>query len=147
MMMCRRRAIGVLSPYDRGSVTPTGAVIRADRKTAPVSRTALSIAESTSGPACRGCCGVSAYECCVSAMAPISGRVSTLNVLAEWHVARRQSILSSRRTIMDTKTLMSPNPDQVRDQQRETWDRFSVGWKKWDAMVLGWLGPYGAAMI
>ncbi len=32
---------------------------------------------------------------------------------------------------------MSAHLDQIRDQQRETWDRFSAGWKKWDALVLG----------
>ncbi len=48
---------------------------------------------------------------------------------------------------MNTKTSTSSNLDQIRDQQRETWDRFSAGWKKWDAMVLGWLAPYGEAMI
>ena len=48
---------------------------------------------------------------------------------------------------MNTETRPSSNLDQIRDQQRETWDRFSTGWKKWDAMVLGWLAPYGEAMI
>lgn len=48
---------------------------------------------------------------------------------------------------MDTKVRATSNLDQIRDQQRETWDRFSAGWKKWDAMVLGWLAPYGEAMI
>ncbi len=48
---------------------------------------------------------------------------------------------------MDTKARTTSNLDQIRDQQRETWDRFSAGWKKWDAMVLGWLAPYGEAMI
>lgn len=42
---------------------------------------------------------------------------------------------------------MSAHLDQMRDQQRETWDRFSAGWKKWDALVLGWLAPFGEAMI
>ena len=42
---------------------------------------------------------------------------------------------------------MSSNLDQIRDQQRETWDQFSAGWKKWDEMVLGWLAPFGEAMI
>src|SRR3972149_1985315 len=50
-------------------------------------------------------------------------------------------------TTMNTETRMSSNLDQIRDQQRETWDRFSAGWKKWDAMVLGWLAPFGEAMI
>jgi ubiquinone/menaquinone biosynthesis C-methylase UbiE len=42
---------------------------------------------------------------------------------------------------------MSSNLDQIRDQQRATWDQFSAGWKKWDEMVLGWLVPFGKAMI
>ena len=42
---------------------------------------------------------------------------------------------------------MPANSDQIRDQQRDAWDRFSAGWKKWDDLVLGWLAPYGAAMI
>jgi ubiquinone/menaquinone biosynthesis C-methylase UbiE len=42
---------------------------------------------------------------------------------------------------------VAPNLDEIRDQQRDTWDRFSAGWKKWDAIVLGWLAPFGAAMI
>lgn len=37
--------------------------------------------------------------------------------------------------------------DEIRDQQRATWDKFSVGWQKWDGEVLGWLAPFGAAMI
>lgn len=37
--------------------------------------------------------------------------------------------------------------DQIRDQQRDTWDRFSAGWKKWDNLVMSWLGPFGAAML
>ena len=42
---------------------------------------------------------------------------------------------------------MPSNLDTIRDQQRETWDRFSAGWRKWDGMVLGWLAPFGEAMI
>jgi hypothetical protein len=37
--------------------------------------------------------------------------------------------------------------DHVRDQQRDTWDRFSTGWRRWDATVGEWLVPFGAAMI
>jgi ubiquinone/menaquinone biosynthesis C-methylase UbiE len=48
---------------------------------------------------------------------------------------------------MNTETRMSSNLDQIRDQQRETWDRFSAGWKKWDELVLDWLNPFGEAMI
>jgi ubiquinone/menaquinone biosynthesis C-methylase UbiE len=42
---------------------------------------------------------------------------------------------------------MSSHLEQIRDQQRDTWDRFSAGWKKWDGMVLSWLAPFGEAMI
>ena len=42
---------------------------------------------------------------------------------------------------------MPSNLDTIRDQQRETWDRFSTGWRKWDDLVLGWLAPFGDAMI
>lgn len=42
---------------------------------------------------------------------------------------------------------MSMKLDEIRDQQRDTWDRFSAGWKKWDSLVLSWLAPFGAAMI
>jgi ubiquinone/menaquinone biosynthesis C-methylase UbiE len=42
---------------------------------------------------------------------------------------------------------MSANLDDIRNQQRETWDKFSAGWKKWDSLVLGWLAPFGDAML
>jgi ubiquinone/menaquinone biosynthesis C-methylase UbiE len=42
---------------------------------------------------------------------------------------------------------MPGNFDAIRDQQRDTWDRFSAGWKKWDKLVLGWLAPFGDAML
>lgn len=42
---------------------------------------------------------------------------------------------------------MSANLDDIRDQQRETWDKFSAGWKKWDSLVLGWLAPFGDTML
>jgi ubiquinone/menaquinone biosynthesis C-methylase UbiE len=42
---------------------------------------------------------------------------------------------------------MASNLDHIRDQQRDTWDRFSTGWKKWDELVLSWLAPFGEAMI
>lgn len=48
---------------------------------------------------------------------------------------------------MSTETRTPSNLDQIRDQQRETWDKFSAGWKKWDEMVQGWLAPVGETMI
>ena len=37
--------------------------------------------------------------------------------------------------------------DEIREQQRQTWDRFSAGWTRWDALVARWLAPVGAEMI
>jgi ubiquinone/menaquinone biosynthesis C-methylase UbiE len=37
--------------------------------------------------------------------------------------------------------------EEIREQQRDTWDHFSAGWKKWDELVLGWLAPFGDAML
>ena len=37
--------------------------------------------------------------------------------------------------------------EQIRDQQRETWSKFSSGWKKWDELVLNWLAPVGQDLI
>ncbi|MDZ4092204.1 MAG: methyltransferase domain-containing protein [Arthrobacter sp.] len=42
---------------------------------------------------------------------------------------------------------MSASPEQITDQQRNTWDEFSTGWRKWDAEVLGWHAPFGDAVI
>jgi ubiquinone/menaquinone biosynthesis C-methylase UbiE len=42
---------------------------------------------------------------------------------------------------------MSTKLDEIRDQQQATWDKFSGGWKKWDALVLSWLAPVGAEII
>ena len=41
-----------------------------------------------------------------------------------------------------TKGVLMPSQlEQIRDHQRETWDKFSSGWKKWDKLVLNWLAP------
>ncbi|MCQ1854022.1 methyltransferase domain-containing protein [Neorhizobium galegae] len=48
---------------------------------------------------------------------------------------------------MEGATGMPGNLDDIRDQQRDTWDRFSAGWKKWDEPVLRWLAPFGDAML
>ena len=42
---------------------------------------------------------------------------------------------------------MSASAEQIRDQQRNTWDEFSAGWRKWDAEILGWHAPFGDAVI
>ncbi|MFZ4518016.1 MAG: class I SAM-dependent methyltransferase [Microthrixaceae bacterium] len=37
--------------------------------------------------------------------------------------------------------------DDVREQQRQTWDEFSHGWEKWDRLVLPMLEPVGEEML
>ena len=40
-----------------------------------------------------------------------------------------------------------PSADQIRDGQRATWARLSVGWEKWDSVIVDQLGPVGAAIV
>ena len=42
---------------------------------------------------------------------------------------------------------MSASAEQIRDQQRSTWDEFSAGWRKWDTELLGWHEPFADAVI
>lgn len=42
---------------------------------------------------------------------------------------------------------MSLPLEQIRNQQRQTWDTFSSGWKKWDAVVLDWVAAVGQELI
>ncbi|KQN87266.1 class I SAM-dependent methyltransferase [Arthrobacter sp. Leaf69] len=42
---------------------------------------------------------------------------------------------------------MSASAEQIRDQQRSTWDEFSAGWRKWDAEVMDWHASFGDAVI
>lgn len=42
---------------------------------------------------------------------------------------------------------MEQQLNQIRDLQRQTWDKFSPGWKKWDAYVMNWLAPVGEELI
>ena len=38
--------------------------------------------------------------------------------------------------------------DEIREQQQhQTWDRFSPGWMKWDALVMEMLAPVGAEIL
>jgi len=42
---------------------------------------------------------------------------------------------------------METTLEQVRDQQQATWNKFSAGWKKWDDLVLSWIGPVRDALL
>ena len=43
--------------------------------------------------------------------------------------------------------VMEPELEQIREQQRESWNRFSPGWKKWDTLTMDFLQPMGQEMI
>jgi SAM-dependent methyltransferase len=40
-----------------------------------------------------------------------------------------------------------PSAQEIRDAQRATWAQLSVGWEKWDSIIMNQLGPVSAAMI
>ena len=40
-----------------------------------------------------------------------------------------------------------PEAEEIREQQRRTWDRFSGGWEKWDRLVLPMLQPVGDELL
>ncbi|MTH16760.1 class I SAM-dependent methyltransferase [Flavobacterium sp. LC2016-01] len=42
---------------------------------------------------------------------------------------------------------MEPHLEQIRDQQKQSWNKFSGGWKKWDDLVMDFLKPMGDEII
>ncbi|MEP7233779.1 MAG: class I SAM-dependent methyltransferase [Ignavibacteriota bacterium] len=42
---------------------------------------------------------------------------------------------------------MEPAAEQIRDQQKATWNKFSSGWRKWDEFTMDFLAPMGEALI
>jgi ubiquinone/menaquinone biosynthesis C-methylase UbiE len=42
---------------------------------------------------------------------------------------------------------MEQQLEQIREQQKESWNRFSSGWKKWDELVMDFLKPVGNEII
>ncbi len=43
--------------------------------------------------------------------------------------------------------MMEPQLEQIREQQKETWNKFSAGWRKWDDFTMEWLKPMGDEII
>jgi len=37
--------------------------------------------------------------------------------------------------------------EQIREQQKQTWDKFSPGWKKWDSWTMNFLRPMGNEIV
>jgi ubiquinone/menaquinone biosynthesis C-methylase UbiE len=42
---------------------------------------------------------------------------------------------------------MEPQHELIREQQKQSWDKFSPGWKKWDQFNMAFLRPMGEAII
>jgi len=42
---------------------------------------------------------------------------------------------------------MEAQLEQIREQQKATWDKFSPGWKKWDELTMDFLQPMGDEII
>jgi len=42
---------------------------------------------------------------------------------------------------------MEQQLEQIREQQKESWNNFSSGWKKWDALAMDFLKPMGDEII
>jgi ubiquinone/menaquinone biosynthesis C-methylase UbiE len=43
--------------------------------------------------------------------------------------------------------MMNQQLEEIRDKQKESWNRFSPGWKKWDSLTMDFLSPMGKAII
>ncbi|MDP3666085.1 MAG: class I SAM-dependent methyltransferase, partial [Sediminibacterium sp.] len=42
---------------------------------------------------------------------------------------------------------MEQQLEQIRQQQKESWNKFSAGWKKWDDLTMDFLQPMGNEII
>jgi ubiquinone/menaquinone biosynthesis C-methylase UbiE len=42
---------------------------------------------------------------------------------------------------------MNKEQQAIREQQQQSWNKFSAGWKKWDAMTMDFMEPVGREMI
>ena len=42
---------------------------------------------------------------------------------------------------------MELESQQISEQQKDSWNKFSAGWKKWDLLMMDFLKPIGDEMI
>lgn len=42
---------------------------------------------------------------------------------------------------------MNQQQEEIREQQKQSWNKFSAGWKKWDEMTMNFLKPMGQEII
>jgi ubiquinone/menaquinone biosynthesis C-methylase UbiE len=45
------------------------------------------------------------------------------------------------------KSVMEQQFEQIREQQRASWNQFSIGWQKWDCLMMGFSKPMGNEII
>jgi ubiquinone/menaquinone biosynthesis C-methylase UbiE len=57
----------------------------------------------------------------------------------------QDSKLTAKKLTM--KNNMERQLKEIREQQKETWNKFSSGWKKWDDITMDWLKPMGDEII
>lgn len=50
-------------------------------------------------------------------------------------------------TVITDKCKMEAQLSQIREQQKEVWNRFSPGWKKWDELTMDFLKPMADSII
>ena len=43
--------------------------------------------------------------------------------------------------------VMNQQQEEIREQQKQSWNKFSAGWKKWDDMTMNFLKPMGQEII
>lgn len=51
------------------------------------------------------------------------------------------------KTVILPPRAAQPTLDEIREQQRQSWNKFAPGWKKWDAFAMEFLRPMGEAII
>jgi ubiquinone/menaquinone biosynthesis C-methylase UbiE len=49
--------------------------------------------------------------------------------------------------LLHKKIIMEQALDQIREKQKESWNKFSPGWRKWDKMTMDFLNPQSLEMI
>jgi ubiquinone/menaquinone biosynthesis C-methylase UbiE len=54
---------------------------------------------------------------------------------------------SPNSTISKTSAKMEQQLQEIREQQKATWNKFSSGWKKWDDLTMSFLKPIGDEII
>lgn len=57
------------------------------------------------------------------------------------------NFLTEKTTLSYGKIIMNNQLQEIRDQQKKSWNKFAAGWKKWDPVTKDFLRPMGDAII